>query len=72
MQKRHMLRRHMLLSAQLSTPRFQHQYPYHPSPHTNDNYTVPPVEPNYTNRPSPAPSNAGNVADLTQMLVTPK
>ena len=28
-----------------------------------------PVEPNYTNRPSPAPSNAG-IADLTQMFIT--
>ena len=52
-----------------STPRFPHQYPTHPSPHTNDNYTVPPVEPNYTNRPSPAPSNSGNMADITQMFV---
>ena len=54
----------------LSTPRSQHQYPTHPSPRTNDNYTVPPVEPNYTNRPSPTPSNAGNIADVTQMFVT--
>ena len=53
-----------------STPRFQHQYPTHPSPHTNDNYTVPPVEPNYTNRPSPTPSNAGNIVDHTQIFVT--
>ena len=53
-----------------STPRFPHQYPTHPSPRTNDNYTVSPVEPNYTNRPSPTPSNGGNPADLTQMFVT--
>ena len=53
-----------------STPRFPHQYPTHPSPCTNDNYTVPPVEPNYTNRPSPTPSNSGNLVDLTQMFVT--
>ena len=51
-----------------STPR--EQYPTHPSPHTNDNHTVPPIEPKYTSRPSPAPSNGGNLADITQMFVT--
>ena len=29
-----------------------------------------PCEPDYNTRPSPAPSNAGNLADLTQMFVT--
>ena len=53
-----------------STPRFQHHYHSHPSPHSNNNHTVPPVEPNFTNRPSPAPSNAGSIADVTQMFVT--
>ena len=38
-------------------------------PHTNDNYTVPPVESNYMSRPSPTPSNGGNLADLTQMFI---
>ena len=51
-----------------STPRFHHSQ--YPSPHTAVNFTVPPVEPNYTTRPSPTPSNAGNLADLTQMFVT--
>ena len=51
-----------------STPRFPHSQ--YPSPHTTDNFAVPPVEPNYTTRPSPTPSNAGNLADLTQMFVT--
>ena len=37
---------------------------------TDGNHTVPPVEPNFTNRPSPAPSNAGSIADVTQMFVT--
>ena len=31
---------------------------------------MPPVEPNFTTRPSPAPSNAGSIADVTQMFVT--
>ena len=52
-----------------STPRFPHQYNNHPSPCAND-YTVPPVEPNYINRPSPTPSNAVNIADVTQMFIT--
>ena len=51
-----------------STPRFPHSQ--YPSPHTTDNFTVPLVEPNFTTRPSPTPSNAGNLADLTQMFVT--
>ena len=53
-----------------STPRFQHQYHSHPSPRTDGNYTVPPVEPNFANRPSPAPLNAGSITDVTQMFVT--
>ena len=53
-----------------STPRFQHQYHNHPSPCSNDNHAVPPVEPNFINRPSPAPPNAGSIADITQMFVT--
>ena len=52
-----------------STPRFQHNYSSHPSPRTSDN-TVPPLEPAFTNRPSPTPSSAGNIADVTQMFVT--
>ena len=41
-----------------STSRFQHHhYHCHPSPRSDGNHTVPPVEPNFTNRPSPAPSN---------------
>ena len=53
----------------MSTPRFQNNYQTHPSPHTHDNHTVPSVEPNHTNRPSPAPSNGGNPNDITQMFV---
>ena len=53
-----------------STPRFQHHSNGHPSPRTDGNHTVPPVEPNFTNRPSPSPSNAGSIADVTQMFVT--
>ena len=53
-----------------STPRFQNQYHNHPSRRTNNNFTVRPVEPDYNTRPSPTPSNAGNLADLTQMFVT--
>ena len=51
-----------------STPRFPHNQ--YPSPHTTDNFAVPPVETNFTTRPSLTPSNAGNIADLTQMFVT--
>ena len=54
-----------------STPRFQHHhYQGHPSPRQDGNHRVPPVEPNFTTRPSPAPSNAGSIADVTQMFVT--
>ena len=54
-----------------STPRFQHHhYQGHPSPHQDGNHTVPPAEPNFTTRPSPAPSNAGSITDITQMFVT--
>ena len=31
---------------------------------------MPPVEPNFTKRPSPTPSNAGSITDVTQMFVT--
>ena len=57
-----------------STPRFQHQG--HHSPQPDDNYTIPPAEPNYNNynnynsRPSPAPSSAGSAADVTQQFMT--
>ena len=51
-----------------STPKFPHSQ--YLSPHTTDNFAVPPVEPNYTTRLSPTASNAGNLADLTQMFVT--
>ena len=50
-----------------STPK--HPYFNHPSPHTNNNRTIPPVS-NYTNRPSPSPSNGGNPHDITQMFLT--
>ena len=54
-----------------STPRFQHHHHQgHPSPRQDGNYTVPPAEPNYNTRPSPAPSSAGSTADITQMFVT--
>ena len=54
-----------------STPRFQHHHNQgHPSPRPDDNYTIPPVEPNYNTRPSPAPSSTGSAADITQMFVT--
>ena len=53
-----------------STPRLQHHhYQGHPSPRQDGNHTVPPVEPNFTTRSSPAPSNAGSIVDVTQMFV---
>ena len=42
----------------------------HPSPRSDGNHAVPIVEPNFTTRPSPATSNAGSIADITQMFVT--
>ena len=52
-----------------STSRFQHQGH---SPRPDNNYTIPPAEPNYNNynsRPSPAPSSVGSAADITQQFV---
>ena len=60
-----------LVLCNTSTPKFQHhQYQGHPSPQQDGNHTVPPAEPNFTTRPSPAPSNAGSIVDVTQMFVT--
>ena len=60
----------------LSTPRLQHHHNQgHPSPQSDDNYTIPPAEPNYNNynnynsRPSPAHSSAGSAADITQLFM---
>ena len=50
-----------------STPRYNN-YHNNPSPHTK-NY-IPPVDPNYQNRPSPSPSHGDQIHDLTQMFVT--
>ena len=46
-------------------------YHPHPSPHTGDDHTVPPVEPHFTTRPSPmiASQGTGNL-ELSQMLQT--
>ena len=54
-----------------STPRYTDNYHPHPSPHTGDDHTVPPVEPHFTTRPSPmiASQGTGNL-ELSQMLQT--
>ena len=54
-----------------STPKYTGNYHPHPSPHTGDYHTVPPVEPHFTTRPSPMPTSqeTGNL-ELSQMLQT--
>ena len=60
-----------LASCRSSTPRYTGNYHPHPLPCTGDDHTVPPVEPHFTNRPSPMPTSqgAGNL-ELSQMLQT--
>ena len=54
-----------------STPRYTGNYHPHPSPHTGDDHTVPPVEPHFTTRPSPMiPSQGAGNLELSQMLQT--
>ena len=60
-----------LAPCRSSMPRYTGNYHPHPSPHTGDDHTVPPVEPHFTTRPSPMPTSqgAGNL-ELSQMLQT--
>ena len=60
-----------LAPCRSSTPRYTGNYHPHPSPCTGDNHTVKQVEPHFTIRPSPMPTNqgAGNL-ELSQMLQT--
>ena len=54
-----------------STPRYTDDYHPHPSPHSADDHTVPPVEPNYANRPSPTPvHNITTNQDLSLLIRT--
>ena len=54
-----------------STPRYTEDYHPHPSPCSTDNHTVLPVEPNYSNRPSPIPvPNVTKNQDLSQLIRT--
>ena len=48
-----------LAPCRSSTPRYTGNYHPHPSPHTGDDQTVPPVEPYFTTRPSPMPTSLG-------------
>ena len=60
-----------LAARRSSTPRYMDNYHPHPSPRTEDDHTVPPVEPHFTTRPSPmiASQGTGNL-ELSQMLQT--
>ena len=54
-----------------STPRYTNDYHLHPSPRSADDHTVPPVEPNYSTRPSPTPvPNVTSNQDISQLIRT--
>ena len=58
-------------SRRSSTPRYTDNYNQHPSPHTGNDHTVPPVEPHFSTRPSPVFNNQGTGnLELSQMLQT--
>ena len=54
-----------------STPRYTEDYHPHPSPHSTDNQTVPPVEPHYGNETTPAPvPNTTTNQDISVLIRT--
>ena len=60
-----------ILPRRSSTPRYAGDYHPHHSPCTGDDHTVPPVEPNFPNRPSPMPTNQGvGNLEISQILQT--
>ena len=54
-----------------STPRYTEDYHPHPSPHSTNSDTVPPVEPDFNHRPSPVPvPNTTSNQDLSLLIRT--